>query len=146
MPAFICKTCGVQYPASSRPPKICLICTEARQYVNPNGQQWTTLAYMKAGRAYDNEMVQVEESLFRITTKPKFGIGQSAFLVQGKGGNVLWDCITLLDEDTIGKVKELGGIEAIALSHPHYYSTQAKWAETFDAPIYIHEDDREWVV
>ncbi|RBN38819.1 hypothetical protein DMN50_23455, partial [Priestia megaterium] len=30
--------------------------------------------------------------------------------------------------------------------HPHYYSTQVEWAETFNAPIYIHEDDKEWIV
>ena len=59
---------------------------------------------------------------------------------------LLWDCITYLDETTITKIKELGGLDAVALSHPHYYSTQVEWAETFDVPIYIHEDDKEWVM
>ncbi|KXY38740.1 hypothetical protein AT257_24710 [Bacillus cereus] len=35
---------------------------------------------------------------------------------------------------------------SIALSHPHYYSTQVEWVDTFNAPIYIHEDEKEWVV
>ncbi|CAM3740361.1 hypothetical protein MEZE111188_06340 [Mesobacillus zeae] len=39
----------------------------------------------------------------------------------------------------------LGGIDAIALSYPHYYSTQVEWAEAYNAPIYIHDDDKEWV-
>lgn len=39
----------------------------------------------------------------------------------------------------------MGDINAIALSHPHYYSTQVEWAEVFDASIYIHEDDKKWV-
>lgn len=39
----------------------------------------------------------------------------------------------------------MGGIDAIVLSHPHYYSSQVQWAETFNAPIYIHEDDQQWV-
>lgn len=57
----------------------------------------------------------------------------------------MWDCITYLDSQTIEKVNALGGIDAIALSHPHYYSSQVEWAETFNAPLYIHEDDRKWV-
>lgn len=57
----------------------------------------------------------------------------------------MWDCITYLDENTIQEIHKLGGIQAIVLSHPHYYSTQVEWAETFNVPIYIHEDDKEWV-
>jgi hypothetical protein len=59
---------------------------------------------------------------------------------------VLWDCITYLDEETIEVIHALGGIQAIALSHPHYYSLQAECAEAFYALIYVHEDDREWVM
>ncbi len=58
----------------------------------------------------------------------------------------MWDCITYLDPQTIQQITELGGIQAIALSHPHYYSTQVEWAEIFDVPIFIHEDDKEWVM
>ena len=43
MPAFICTTCGTQYPESEAPPANCTICQEERQYVNPLGQSWTTL-------------------------------------------------------------------------------------------------------
>ena len=30
--------------------------------------------------------------------KPAFGIAQRALLVESPGGNVLWDCLPLLDE------------------------------------------------
>ena len=40
----------------------------------------------------------------------------------------------------------MGGIAAIAISHPHYYSSMAEWAEAVDAPIYLHAADREWVL
>ena len=43
-------------------------------------------------------------------------------------------------------VEELGGITAISISHPHYYSSMVEWAETFDARIYLHAADREWVM
>ena len=145
MENFICTTCGVQYEGSMNHPNSCLICNEERQYVNQNGQSWTTLESMRMG-TYQNNIILEEEGLFSIKTTPKFGIGQTAYLIQMDGFNILWDCITLLDDQTIEAINLLGGIDAIALSHPHYYSSQIEWAEAFDVPIYIHEDDREWVV
>ncbi|TPG88821.1 MBL fold metallo-hydrolase [Brevibacillus laterosporus] len=142
---FICTTCGVQYPRSKEVPPYCVICKEERQYVNPIGQTWTTLEEMQQKKVYTNEISQKEDGLFSITTKPKFAIGQNAYLVQSNGLHLLWDCITYLDQSTVEELQKLGGIQAIALSHPHYYSTQVEWAETFNAPIYVHEADKEWI-
>jgi hypothetical protein len=143
---YICTTCGTQYPLSTEPPLNCVICSEERQYVNPNGQSWTTLEKMRDDKTYRNEIIREENGLFSITTKPCFGIGQTAYFVQNKGFNVLWDCITYVDHATLAEIKSLGGLQAIALSHPHYYSAQVEWAEALDAPIFIHEDDKQWVV
>lgn len=145
MPYYICATCGVQYPESSIPPEHCPICEDERQYIGANGQQWTVLAEVQ--KRFKNVVEPVESSLYRIKTEPKFGIGQQAFLVQTPQGNVLWDCITLIDESTIEQIQALGGIKAIALSHPHYFSTIVEWSAAFgNVPIYIHEDNREWVM
>jgi glyoxylase-like metal-dependent hydrolase (beta-lactamase superfamily II) len=43
-------------------------------------------------------------------------------------------------------VEQAGGLSAVAISHPHYYSGMVDWAHRFDCPILLHEDDREWVV
>ncbi|MBP0726850.1 MBL fold metallo-hydrolase [Bacillus sp. RG28] len=141
----ICTTCGVQYSKTQDAPSECVICNEERQYINPSGQSWTTLEEMQKSRLYKNEILMEETGLYSITTKPEFAIGQTAYLVQSKNFNMLWDCITYLDESTKEEIHKLGGIHAIALSHPHYYSTQVEWAEAFNVPIYIHEDDKEWV-
>ncbi len=146
MQKYICTTCGTEYPLLSEPPKKCVICNEERQYVNPNGQTWTTLETMRANNTYKNEILYEEKGLYGITTKPSFAIGQTAYLVQDEGFNLLWDCITYLDDTTLAEVRRLGGLQAIALSHPHYYSAQVEWAEALNVPIYIHEDDKEWVV
>jgi hypothetical protein len=66
--------------------------------------------------------------------------------VQTPAGNVLWDCISLLDAPTIAAVRALGGIAAIAISHPHFYSSMVEWSHAFDAPVYLHADDRQWVM
>ena len=61
-------------------------------------------------------------------------------------GNVLWDCISLLDDATKEIVKGLGGLIGVAISHPHYYSSMVEWAHAFDAPIHLHAADRQWVM
>jgi hypothetical protein len=146
MARFICVTCGVQYPDAATPPERCPICDEERQYVGWNGQQWTTLAAMRAD-GYRNQIREEEPGLWSIQTTPAFAINQRAFLVQTLEGNLLWDCVTFIDEATIDSVRRLGGIRAIAVSHPHYYSSIVEWSEAFDgAPIFIHAADEPWVV
>jgi glyoxylase-like metal-dependent hydrolase (beta-lactamase superfamily II) len=141
---FICQTCGTQFPATIQAPEHCPICEDERQYVGLKGQQWTTLPALQED--HHNMIRTVEPGLTGIGTSPSFAIGQRALLVQAPNGNVLWDCITLLDEATVTMVKALGGISAIAISHPHYYSAMIEWSRAFDAPIYLHAADREWVM
>ena len=145
MNKYICATCGVQYPESENPPERYIICEDERQYVGWEGQGWTTLDKMESQK-YANIIQTLEPNLTSIRTSPPFGIGQRAFLVRTQNGNLLWDCVSYVDEKTIAAVRSLGGISAIAISHPHYYSTMVEWSESFDnAPIYIHSADRKWV-
>jgi hypothetical protein len=81
-----------------------------------------------------------------VGTAPDFAIAQRALLVLSPAGNVLWDCITLLDEFTETTINGLGGIAAIAISHPHYYSSLADWSAAFGAPVYLHAGDKQWVM
>jgi glyoxylase-like metal-dependent hydrolase (beta-lactamase superfamily II) len=141
----ICVTCGTGYPPSDAPPDRCPICEDDRQYINPSGQTWTTLTELRAG--HTNRVEEVEPGLVGVQTDPRFAIGQRALLVQGPEGNVLWDCISLIDDDTVKALGALGGVDAIAISHPHFYSSMVAWSRAFgDAPIYLHESNREWVM
>lgn len=143
--AYICAACAVQYPPSEKPPESCPICLDERQYVPATGQSWLTMEQIKKKHA--NQYRQHEPGLIGIGTVPQLAIGQRALLVKTSAGNILWDCITLLDDATIDIVKGLGGIAAIAVSHPHYYGTMVDWSRAFgNAPVYIHADDRQWVV
>jgi glyoxylase-like metal-dependent hydrolase (beta-lactamase superfamily II) len=140
----ICVACGVQYEPSHDLAH-CPICEDERQYIPPAGQQWTSLAQV---RADGNRSVLRQEphGLWGIGTDPRFAIGQRALLVPGEGGNLLWDCVTYLDDETVDAVRTLGGINAIAISHPHYYATMIDWSEAFGGvPIYIHAGDKQWV-
>ena len=81
-----------------------------------------------------------------IGIEPEFAIGQRALLVQSPSRNLLWDCVSLTDAATIDGVQALGGVRAIAISHPHYYSSMIEWSTAFgNIPIYLYAADREWV-
>jgi glyoxylase-like metal-dependent hydrolase (beta-lactamase superfamily II) len=144
VPHFICVTCGTQFAESTEPPPRCPICEDERQYVGWDGQRWTTLEELRG----DHRAESREEApgLVGIGCEPSFAIGQRALLVQAEGGNVLWDCISLLDDEIGARVEELGGVAKIAISHPHYYSSMVEWAQAFGATIHLHAADREWVM
>ena len=144
MPLFICTACGTQYPESPQPPAQCPICEEERQYVPARGQTWTTLESLKAGHM--NAFNEHEPNVIGIGTTPNFAIGQRAILVRTASGNVLWDCIATLDDATITLINGLGGVQAIAISHPHFYTTMVEWSRAFNAPIHLHAADRDWVM
>ena len=140
----ICLTCGTSYQQLDVQIAHCKICEDERQYVPKQGQQWISPEALHAG--HSNKWYQHEKALLSLKTVPGFAIDQRAFLVKGTQGNVLWDCIPNLDDATIDIVRALGGLSAIAISHPHYYSTMQDWAAAFDAPIYLHASDSEWIM
>ncbi len=145
MKYWMCVTCGTQFPLSEKAPSHCPICEDQRQYVGHQGQQWTTIETLQK-EGYKNTLKQHEHNLIGIGTSPHFAIGQRALLLRSEEGNVLWDCISLLDDETEAAIQELGGLSAVAISHPHYYSSMVAWSEKFNAPIYLHEADRQWVM
>lgn len=136
--------CGTQFEQTSEPPSRCPICEDERQFVRHGGQQWTTLNELRS--THRNKFEDEAPQLLGIGTEPKFAIGQRALLLQSPGGNLLWDCISLLDDKTVAEVNARGGIRAIAISHPHYYSAMIEWAERFDAQIFLHTEDRQWAM
>lgn len=145
MEKHICVTCGTQYPAGAEPPPRCPICEDDRQYVNPNGQQWTTLAELRAGRA--NTFRPLAPGVTAIRTEPQFAIGQRAHLIETPAGNILWDCVSLLDDVTSEEIGRRGGLAAIAISHPHFHTTMGAWSRAFaGVPIYLHAANRPWVI
>ena len=145
MPAFICVTCGTQYPDTPAPSEQCVICSEERQYIGWQGQRWTTPDELRA--AHHNRVEPEGPGLTGIGTDPKFAIGQRALHLRHGGGGFLWDCISLVDDATVAAVRARGGITGIAVSHPHYYASMVEWSRALgNVPIYLHAADADWVV
>jgi hypothetical protein len=89
-------------------------------------------------------MNNVIPGLYASVPEP-LGFGPSleirAFLLQREGGNLLIYRSVSLEEDA-EEVRGLGGISRQYLNHHHEASPACDWvAETFGAPLYIHEDD-----
>jgi hypothetical protein len=142
--AFICATCGTQHAPSAAPPPSCAICEDARQWVPAAGQAWTTAEAL--ARRHAIGWRAVAPGLLGCGLFPDFGIAQRAILVRTPAGNVLWDCLAMIDPATVGIVTALGGIDAIAISHPHYYGAMVDWAQAFGCPVWLHAADRAWVM
>ncbi|HLJ80534.1 MAG TPA: MBL fold metallo-hydrolase [Ktedonobacterales bacterium] len=145
MESYLCVTCGTEYPPSESAPAHCPICEDDRQYINPQGQQWTTLA-AEQGK-HHNSFTAIAPGITTIATEPKLGIGERAHLIETGQGNVLWDLVAYLDDATIAELRARGGVSAIAISHPHFYTTMGAWSRALgNAPIYLHRDNEPWVM
>src|SRR5262249_14449245 len=62
-------------------------------------------------------------------------------------GNILWGCITLIDDASVRTIHALGGLTAIALSHPRYFSSVIEWSRAFGGiPVHVHAALRRWLM
>ena len=143
MPLWTCEQCGSQFPKGDEPPVSCPICEDERQFVNWKGQAWIA----REALSERHRLVWRDDlGILGIGLEPSFAIGQRALLVPEADGCVLWDCLPLVTNDVVEHIGSLGGLKAIAVSHPHYYGAVADWSEAFGGvPIYLHSDDRAWI-
>jgi glyoxylase-like metal-dependent hydrolase (beta-lactamase superfamily II) len=141
--APICATCGTSFAPASQNPKSCPICEDERQYVGWEGQQWTTMAALAARHHLH---FTEEDGVTMFGLSPGFAINQRAFLIPQHTGNIMWECVSLVTDAAISEIEVRGGVTAIAISHPHFYTAMVEWSAALgNVPIYLHEDDREWV-
>ena len=94
-----------------------------------------------------NDWRSLEPGLDGIGVTPAIGIGQRALLVQTPEGNVLWDCVPLVTEETVARIAALGGVVAMAASHPHFYAAMVSWSEALSGvPIHLPLADKDYVM
>jgi hypothetical protein len=143
MTCFICVTCGTQYASSATPPAECRICVDDRQAVGPHGQEWTTHDELLRTHTL---RIEPDHRLLGIGLAQPFAIPQRALLVPGEGVSVLWDCLSVVTAEGVEELRSRGGVDLIAISHPHFYSAMVEWSDALGGiPILLHANDREWV-
>ena len=92
--SLICTTCGTQYPPDQQVPELCTICNDDRQYINENGQAWTSMEDLQNN--YSTRISKLNDQISALKMQPDFALANRTLLVQSPGGNILWDCIPLL--------------------------------------------------
>lgn len=144
MPRYICTTCGVQYADSHEPPATCKICEDDRQYLLRTGQNWTTHEELLKDHTITTG---IDDGVFALNVSPSFAINQRSVLVESRAGNILWECLSLVTEQAVVEIDQRGGVEAIAISHPHFFASMTEWSDALGGiPILIHAEDRRWVL
>ncbi len=139
--APICALCGVQ---SGEALPRCPICEDDRVGAGPR-QVWTTADELRRGHRIAARELAPGVTSFQC--EPAISVGHHALLVRTAHGNVLWDCLPFVDDATVASIRALGGLTAIALSHPHFYGAMVDWSRAFGGvPVYVHADDRRWVL
>jgi glyoxylase-like metal-dependent hydrolase (beta-lactamase superfamily II) len=143
MNTHICETCGTQFAPSVLAPTACPICDDERQYVGWHGQRWTTHAELA-----DRHVLRIgeDDGLLAIDMNGGFAIPQRMLLLPTAAGNVLWECLSLVTDEAVARLRATGGVDRIVISHPHFYSSMVNWSEALGGvPIVLHGADRAWV-
>ncbi len=104
------------------------------------GQEWLTLDDLK--RDHRVAIAEEADGVTGFGIEPTFAIGQRALLLRSPAGNVLWDCISLVTDEAVAEVKKRGGLSAIAISHPHYYTAMVEWSDAFGGVPIFHPRGR----
>ena len=144
MEAWLCTTCGVEYVAAATAPGYCRICDDERLYPGNADDPWIAQSALARDRRVT--FAELEPGLQGVQLQPGFCINQRAVLVAAATGAILYDCVAMVDDEAAARVAALGGLQAIVPSHPHFYGAMGSWSTRCgDAPIWIHELDREWV-
>lgn len=142
---LLCRNCGVEnFTAAIKPTLLCPICSDDRQYPDPQGQTW--LAPSDLG-AFNVDARPISEGAYALTVNPKLGIGHTSYLLRSEPGWVLWDPLPVVKKDLAECISEdadsLSGLR-IAASHPHMFGAQSQWSTIFDGEVHINELDSSW--
>lgn len=145
MTIFTCLTCGIEHQDTFSPPLRCEICTDERQWVPASGQAWTTRDELES-QGCKLVITELEPGLHAVSTLPRVGIGQRGLLVCTPAGNLLFEPPGFIDVEGATRIGELGGITAIASSHPHLTGSSIQYSHRFGrVPVYVAAADQQWI-
>ncbi|MEU7766661.1 hydrolase [Nocardia sp. NPDC049190] len=150
MTTWVCAGCGLEHPESDQPPADgCVLASDAvtdeeRGDLGPHG--WWTTHVELARQPHRTVLREHGHGLHSLRREPRFAIGHWSFLVATPNGTLLWDPPAYLDDEVLGLVRSLGGVAAIAASHPHMFAAQVGWSHAFGkVPVLVNALDKEWV-
>lgn len=145
-PAPICRHCGVEsFDARIHSGLNCPICSDERQYPDPNGQVWLNANELSDYRV---DIRQIGKGAYALSANPNIGIGHTGYLLQSDQGWILWDPLPIVDGGLAWQGEDLSSSMeglTIAASHPHMFGAQSSWASEFKGTVLVNEEDVSWV-
>jgi glyoxylase-like metal-dependent hydrolase (beta-lactamase superfamily II) len=144
MAHHICVHCGLQCATSPSTPLNCPNCSDERESISHQPQSWTSLELLVGN--YTNVFTDLGDGVTGIVTRPTFAIGQEIYLIQTDTGNIIWDCLAYVDNDTVAVINKLGGLRAVVVSHPHFIGSALEWSSRFgNCPVFVHALNKPWL-
>lgn len=140
---WLCATCGNEFEGEL--PAECPMCADERQYLPVGGQIWITLDALQSTRKAT--VTELEPDLYEVAVAPSVGIGHRGLLVRTPNGNLFFDVPGYFDDALLSTLQDLGGVAAIASSHPHLTGLSVSLSHQFGhVPIWVNGDNRRWVM
>ncbi|MGF1502763.1 MAG: MBL fold metallo-hydrolase [Paracoccaceae bacterium] len=137
---YACANCGHwQIWFADREPLGCPICMDTRNALPEDGWDFKTEAF--AETTFTTSWRQVDDDLWAFTARPKFGLGATGWLTTRDDGNVMFESCPWYSADALEQIRSLGGIRALAASHPHGYGALWQLQRVFAPILTIHRAD-----
>ena len=137
---YACSNCGHwQIWFDHEPPLSCPICTDTRNALPPDGWDFKDEAFARGH--FENHWQEMMPGLWGFWATPKFGLGATGWLIVRDDGNVAFEACPYYQPDAIAKIRELGGINVLAASHPHGYGALWQLQREFEPTLTVHKDD-----
>ena len=138
MTRFVCHFCGTQHADAPRQRRSAPTTASTSSGRDSGGRRWRS--WRPAGG-----LGSLDGDVLGIGLNPSMPIPQRALFATTDAGNVLWDCLAVVTPRPSTRCVR-GGVTAIAISHPHFYTAMVEWSDALGGvPIYLHEADRGWV-
>lgn len=141
LPSYICTNCGFWQKYFRRPER-CPVCEDARHVLPEGGYEFLTAAEM--GERVRCVREEVEPGVWKFSVEPAVGISPSGYLIVSDDGNVAFEGCPFYDEEALGHMESLGGVEFVSASHPHTYGAVWQIVERFGPEVSIHREDLGW--
>ena len=122
MTVFLCRACGTSFPDAEAPPaalpdlrRRAAVRAERRPGLDDRARRWPPGTATPGSSSSPGSL--------SLQTVPAFAINQRAFLVATPAGNLLWDCVALLDAATeaiVRGARRAGGDRDLAPALLHH--------------------------
>ena len=113
---FCCTNCGF-WQRRFAPPATCPVCEDYRHPLPPDGYDFRTPQQIDADHRVS--LREILPDVWQITTSPQLGIGPCGMLLKTDAGNLHFEGSGWVDDATLGRIADLGGVAFQAFSHGH---------------------------